>query len=528
MAGETERIHRQRINLIATALLLLAAAHALLFWIRTLGQPLIDAFSFRQTQTALTAFWLQPGLSGILHYETPVLGAPWEVPFEFPFYQFIVAALSRIAWLDLSFSGRVVSLIFGLGAMAMAIALLRQYGFSRLAQLIFATLYLSSSIYLYWNRSFMIESTALFFILTALFFYGRSLRTYDDLTPLRMLLPAAGFALSLSLAMLVKVTTALSVFLLISCHLLWHLLRRSTRRSPILLANSLALLAGVAIAFFALREWTHHADALKSLNPYGLKLTSTALRDWNFGNLHQRFSGDLWQGVLIKRMLTKEAWLPLVFLLATALWQSRRDRPRIVCILICILLGTMPLVMFPNLHIVHNYYQSANHIFLLLAIAGSGALILERPRQPALIQAMAAVILLFYVISDGKIFKNDYLYYANKQSDEKLEISRLINTSTDPSSAILVLGDDWDSSFPYLSRRRALVLPRWYVKGPFSEQGVLSDPSARLKPYHLGAIVTNKPLSADTLARICPTAQQVAPVVMGRWNLSLCSTGPKA
>ena len=439
-----------------------------------------------------------------------------------------MAALSRIAWLDLSFSGRVVSLIFGLGAMAMAIALLRQYGFSRLAQLIFAILYLSSSIYLYWNRSFMIESTALFFILTALFFYGRSLRTYHDLTPLRILLPAAGFALSLTLAMLVKVTTALSVFLLISCHLLWHLLRRSTRRSPILLANSLALLAGVAIAFFALREWTHHADALKSLNPYGLKLTSTALRDWNFGNLHQRFSGDLWQGVLIKRMMTKDAWLPLVLLLATALWQSRKDRHRIGCILACILLGVMPLLLFSNLHVVHNYYQSANHIFLLLAIAGSGALILERPRQPALIQAMAAVILLFYMISDGKIFKNDYIYHVNKQSDEKLEVSRLINTSTDPSSAILVLGDDWDSSFPYLSRRRALVLPRWYVKGPFSEQGVLSDPSARLKPYHLGAIVTDKPLSTDTLVRTCPTAQQVAPVVMGRWNLYLCSTGPKA
>jgi hypothetical protein len=519
---------RQRVNLIATALLLLAVANALLFWIRTLGQPLIDAFSFRQTQTALTAFWLQPGLSWILHYETPVLGAPWEVPFEFPFYQFIVAALSRIAWLDLSFSGRVVSLIFGLGAMAMAIALLRQYGFSRLAQLIFATLYLSSSIYLYWNRSFMIESTALFFILTALFFYGRSLRTYNDLTPLRMLLPAAGFALSLTLAMLVKATTALSAFLLISCHLLWHLLRRITRRSPILLANSLALLAGVAIAFFALREWTHHADALKSLNPYGLKLTSTALRDWNFGNLRQRFSGDLWQGVLIKRMMTKDAWLPLVLLLATALWQSRKDRRRLGCILVCILLGVMPLLLFSNLHIVHNYYQSANHIFLLLAIAGSGALILERPRQPALIQAMAAAILLFYVISDGRIFKNDYLDYANKQSDEKLEISRLINTSTDPSSAILILGDDWDSSFPYLSRRRALVLPRWYEKGPFSEQGVLSDPSARLKPYRLGAIVTDKPLSTDTLARICPTAQQVAPVVKGRWNLYVCSTGPKA
>lgn len=519
---------RQRINLIATALLLLAAVNAFLFWIRTLGQPLIDLHSFRQTQTALTALWLQPNLSGIFHYETPVLGAPWQVPFEFPFYQLIVAALARFAWLDLSLSGRLVSLLFGLGAMAMAIALLRQHGFSRLAQLIFATLYLSSSIYLYWNRTFMIESTALFFTLTALFLYGRSLRAFDDLTPLRRLLTAAGFALSLTLAMLVKATTALSVFLLISCHLLWHLLRRSTRRSPILLTNSLTLLAGLAIAFFALQEWTHHADALKSLNPYGLKLTSTALRDWNFGNLHQRFSGDLWQGVLIKRMLTKDAWLPLTLLLAAAVWQSRKDRHKISCILACILLGVTPLLLFSNLHIVHNYYQSANHIFLLLAIAGSGALILEKPQQPALIQVIAAAILVFYLIVDGKGFNKNYLDSTNHQSDEKLEISRLINTSTDASSAILVLGDDWYSSFPYLSHRRALVLPRWYEKGPYSEQGVLTDPSASLKRYRLGAIVTDKPLSTDALARICPSAQRAAPVGPGRWALYVCTTSRKA
>jgi 4-amino-4-deoxy-L-arabinose transferase-like glycosyltransferase len=412
--------------------------------------------------------------------------------------------------------------------MAMAIALLRQHGFSRLAQLIFATLYLSSSIYLYWNRAFMIESTALFFTLTALFLYGRSLRTIDDLTPLRRLLSAAGFALSLTVAMLVKATTALPVFLLISCHLLWHLLRPSILRSPILLANSLTLLAGVVIAFFALREWTHHADALKSLNPYGLNLTSTALQGWNFGNLQQRFSADLWQGVVINRMMTKEAWLPLALLLTAALWQLRRDRSRIACILVCILLAIMPLLMFSNLHIVHNYYQSANHVFLLLAIAGSGALVLERPLQPALIQLIAAAILLFYLVSDGKGFTKDYLDLANKQSDEKLEISRLINKSTDASSAVLVLGDDWFSSFPYLSRRRALVLPSWYEKGPFSEQGVLSDPSARLKPYRLGAIVTDKPLSNDVLARICPSAQQAAPVDEGRWTLYVCPTGPKA
>ena len=74
------------------------------------------------------------------------------------------------------------------------------------------------------------------------------------------------------------------------------------------------------------------------------------------------------------RVMTKDTWLPLVLLLATASWQSRMDRRRIGFILVCILLGVMTLLLFANLHIVHNCYQSSNHLFPLLAIVGSGAL----------------------------------------------------------------------------------------------------------------------------------------------------------
>lgn len=46
--------------MVAGAAALLACA----FWLGTLQQPLIDRHEFRQTQTALSALFMQPGLDG--------------------------------------------------------------------------------------------------------------------------------------------------------------------------------------------------------------------------------------------------------------------------------------------------------------------------------------------------------------------------------------------------------------------------------------------------------------------------------
>src|SRR6476620_12070476 len=54
------------------------------------NHPLMDFHSFRQTQTAIsTAYLIQGG--NWLSSETPVLGAPWSIPFEFPVYRWMVA-----------------------------------------------------------------------------------------------------------------------------------------------------------------------------------------------------------------------------------------------------------------------------------------------------------------------------------------------------------------------------------------------------------------------------------------------------
>ena len=58
-------------------------------------QPLLEQHGFRQTQTALTSYWMMED-GWRLAYETPVGGYPWTIPFEFPIYQAIVALLSSI------------------------------------------------------------------------------------------------------------------------------------------------------------------------------------------------------------------------------------------------------------------------------------------------------------------------------------------------------------------------------------------------------------------------------------------------
>src|SRR2546423_2871146 len=53
----------------------------------TLFQPLLEAHPFRQTQTAYTAVLYHRNGIDLWHTPLPVVGPPWEVPFEFPLFQ---------------------------------------------------------------------------------------------------------------------------------------------------------------------------------------------------------------------------------------------------------------------------------------------------------------------------------------------------------------------------------------------------------------------------------------------------------
>src|SRR5262249_18342164 len=109
----TRRSFGPREGLVVTALFgILVLAFLFAFAVLCVGlfQPLLDQYAFRQTQTALTSYWLMRG-GPIFAYETPVLGFPWSIPFEFPLYQLLAAALSLVG-VPLDAAGRIVSFVF--------------------------------------------------------------------------------------------------------------------------------------------------------------------------------------------------------------------------------------------------------------------------------------------------------------------------------------------------------------------------------------------------------------------------------
>ena len=159
---------------VLLGMLILACLYGLAVLWRGLFQPLLDQYAFRQAQTALTAYWLVRG-GPIFAYETPVAGFPWSIPFEFPLYQMIVALLTR-SGLPLEAAGRVVSFGFFVGCLWPMHVLFRALRFDCTAFLCVAILFLLSPIYVYWSRTFMMETCAVFFSLCWLAYLARYFR----------------------------------------------------------------------------------------------------------------------------------------------------------------------------------------------------------------------------------------------------------------------------------------------------------------------------------------------------------------
>lgn len=78
------------------------------------NQPLLEAHGFRQTQTALPAYYFIEECWRF-DFQTPIAGYPWSIPFEFPIYQLIVAFISKFTLINLDIVVRFISYCFLVG-----------------------------------------------------------------------------------------------------------------------------------------------------------------------------------------------------------------------------------------------------------------------------------------------------------------------------------------------------------------------------------------------------------------------------
>src|SRR3569833_806459 len=113
-----------RLPLVLLALLGLIPLAVFLF---NPDQLLLEHHAFRQTQTAISAYWLMQG-GDFFSYLTPLFGAPWTMPLEYPLFQELAAILCRLTGWPLDFDRRKQTEENNNSACVPIVLCLRKYG----------------------------------------------------------------------------------------------------------------------------------------------------------------------------------------------------------------------------------------------------------------------------------------------------------------------------------------------------------------------------------------------------------------
>lgn len=444
------------------------------------SMPPVDASGFRQTQTALTIEWLARGYP-FFSYITPVVGAPWSIPFEFPLFQWLAAVLSNATGMEVGNAARVVSSLFHIGSIWVLYRIVLAFRADPVLALCIAAAYAMSPYAQFWGRSVMMESTAVFF---GLAFVWAMARLHAGA---RWYWGAIAIAAAV-LSALVKVTTFFGFAFFVAVAFAWLALREHGWRPQWLRQHGALMVWGVlsAVAVLAVMvAWLDHADTLKAQSPIGEQLTSSALSRWNYGTLQQRLDPATWWGTLFKRRFPAAVgsnWVFLIILVAGV--SIARIRAAVLLLLVAYL---APFLVFTNLHIAHPYYQAANVVFatsivgLVIWWVIQRAEVSGRTRRP--IWLVALLCLLSFGYTAGHYLKNMKEARAPTQVSE---IARAIKGGTAENTVIVAFGLDWSSELPYFAGRRAVMVPDWAAPKVLQS---LAGSDAMLGDGKLGALV---------------------------------------
>jgi hypothetical protein len=424
-------------------------------FLSNINQPPIDQHSFRQCQTGITAYWFdwKNPLQSFFSYETPIFGVPWKYPFEFPLYQAVVSGVSQISGLAIHTAGRLTSLAFFLLTLLPLASLARGLGLGRRFFFLTAVFWLASPLYLYWSRTVMIESTAVFFGFVFLAAMERAVSQRKWHWWLIALLASLACAL-------VKVTTYPTFGLAAAGILVWKRwpadfegFRQKEVLSRFFLPLMGLFLLGLATMATA-TAWTRHADSIKFENDVTRGLISKTFQSWIYGTTAQKTDPENWAKLLDRSIpeAIGAIWV-LGFLFGVGCFLQGKRLALLVGLLI---LFFLPFALFTNVHLVHNYYQYANSFWLVLALGLSTSEMSKRvPRF------LTGIVLLAILTAQIHTYQERYFPFTRTQTSGALEAANFIAANTKEHESLLVVGDGWSPELAFLSGRRAVYILEW-------------------------------------------------------------------
>lgn len=459
---------------------------------------------FRQTQTAVSAYFIQKENNFSLAYPTPVLGKPWSIPMEFPLYQWTVVGVSNGTGMALTQAGRAVSAVcFYLGLPAFYL-LLGRLGLTHPRRLLALGFILSCPLYIYYARSFLIETMAVMFGAWFMLAYVRSVEQRN----FGWLLLAAVTGVGCGL---VKVTTFLfflmPAFVWTLCWFRKDWQQSAEVRFRALTRRVLWCALAVALPFAASIWWVNYSDAIKARSVAGAFLQSGPMSAYNWG-YGVRFSADVWRQhweILFNEITSVTV---LVSSGLIALFFARRWWG-----VILVLVGSFFVVqiMFPVLYAWHAYYYVANALALMLAfgLAVCGLCESRLPRW--------AVWLLVWGLYGMQAWSYLSFYYPDQKRIvmSGSNLTEALRRITAPDDVLVISGNDWSSMTPFYAQRRAYMVRQnlettWSVILPAFEQLQGEDVTALV----LHGDQSNNQMLIDSAARYF----QIDPRPAFRWR----------
>ena len=456
---------------------------------REWDKPLLDLHSFRQTQTAISTYYMVGTPSVFIDYITPVLGKPWRIPMEVPFYQWIVARWHELTGMGLDQSGKLFSIVFLFACIWPVWKLQAALEIPVNAHWLTMAIFLSVPLHLYWGRAFLIETMGLFLSLSmaACIFAGYQKKNW------RWLLVGLAFGV---FAALCKITTWA-----LACGVTGLLVLFSNgipKRKDFLWVAAASFAAVLPIIPGKL--WLAHGDKVKNANPFArtaLISSSEKQADWNFGTWEQKTNPDVW--IHICRHITDQLFVSVPILghwiLPLILVAGAAASPRRIPLILIFLAGFAagPLI-FTNLYFEHNYYWVANGVWLLLALGVALACIAEcdpKSRWPAPVTvSLGASVCIAGFTAWHQIFFPIIQKLPTRETFAEAW-AKPIQKIVPAGRTLLILSQNWNPNAHYFAQRKGVSFP---TGDNFAFDGEELQQSLTLLDLNekLGAVVINQ------------------------------------
>ncbi|GEM_PF-1858327 len=425
------------LNRPSLLLLLIFIVYLPLYFYRA-NDPILDTYSFRQTQTATIARNFYRHGINLWKTELDIFGPGEEKYFvlEFPLYQATVAIIYKIFGVNPAW-GRIVSIFMGYSGAVFLFLLMRMYTRDLSLSCLTIFVYLGIPINLHFNRTFIMDPMVVTLTLAFLYFFSAAVLTNSLLLWVMGLITA-------SLSFLHKGIYG-PFFLLPVVYLCFSERHRLKNWWLLILSFSLPL----ALLFL----WYLHAAGINLATGHGdHTLGDPAYRIWNFGLWKDRFSWQMWQPRLINlypEFLTPVTVIPS----AVGLFRltELKNREFFIMLLSSSLIYFVTIFRLQDCH----YYQLLiTPIAAVLCAHGLVTLGSFFPNRKQRNFFLTLFTLLFLASSIPLAYR--YRFFQ----PEVLEVAEFVKSHTHPEEAVIYCLPeyDWNSQYVYYSERKGIVL----------------------------------------------------------------------